>query len=96
MPPSSDADIVRLSEDARRQFMALDGSVRERIKKRLEKLQTSHDVRTLKGHPDIWVLNIGDYRAFYLIDKNAKIKNIFFIGNHKEYQRLYEKMFGKR
>ncbi len=88
--------IVGLNEDAQKQFGALDNSVRERIKKRLQKLEINHDVRTLIGRPDVWVSEIGDYRIYYLIDAAAKIKTVFFVGDHKEYERRYEKMFGKR
>lgn len=93
MLPSPGPFKILLIEDAKEQLNALDGSVRERIRKRLERLSTGPDARTLRGHPDIWVLDIGDYRAFYLINEKAKVKTVFFIGDHKEYQRRYEKMF---
>ena len=88
--------IVGLNKDAQKQFAALDKSVRERIKKRLEKLEINHDVRTLVGRPDVWVSEIGDYRIYYLIDDATKIKTVFFVGDHKEYEQRYKKMFWKR
>ncbi len=88
--------VVRLNENAQRQFAALDKSAQERIRKRLEKLKINHDVRTLKAWSEVWASEIGDYRALYLIDAASKIKTVFFIGDHKEYERRYAKMFGKK
>ena len=88
--------VVRLNEDAQKQFRGLDNAVRDRIKKRLEKLKINHDVRTLKEWPEVWIAGIGDYRALYLIDEQTKNKTVFFIGDHKGYERRYEKMFGEK
>ncbi len=71
----------------------LDKPVRERVKTRLEALGTLRPARTLKKHGDVWVLEIGDYRALYLIEENAKTRTVFFIGDHKEYERKYLRMF---
>jgi mRNA-degrading endonuclease RelE of RelBE toxin-antitoxin system len=71
----------------------LDRPTRERVKKKLASLATLQPARTLKKHGDIWVLEIGDYRVLYSIDEKAKTRTIFFIGNHKEYEKRYFRMF---
>ncbi|VVC71776.1 Uncharacterised protein [uncultured archaeon] len=74
---------VFLSDDALAALNGLDKPLRERVKKRLEALAMLRPARTLKKHPDVWVLEIGDYRALYLINKVAKTRTVFFIGSHK-------------
>jgi len=84
---------VLLTDDALAELNKVDNSLRERLKKRVESLCTLKPARTLKKHGEIWVLEIGDYRALYLIDERARTKTIFFIGNHKEYEKRYLRMF---
>ncbi|HIH18616.1 TPA: type II toxin-antitoxin system RelE/ParE family toxin [Candidatus Micrarchaeota archaeon] len=85
---------VLLTDEALSALDRLDKSVRERVKKRLEALRTLRPARTLRKHGEVWILEIGDFRALYLIDEKAATRTIFFIGNHKEYQKRYLKMFG--
>ena len=84
---------VILSKGALSQFGKLDKSAQERIRKRLEALRVLIPARTLKGRRDVWVLRIGNFRALYLIDKTARTRAVFFIGNHKEYEKKYQQMF---
>ena len=84
---------VLLTDEAVEALNKLDKAVRERVKKRLEALGTLRPARTLKKHPDVWVLEVGDYRALYLIDEKAKTRTVFFIADHKEYERRYLRMF---
>ena len=91
--PSQEKYSVLLTDEALAALNGLDKPVRERVKKRLERLRTSLPARTLKKHPEIWILDIGDYRALYLIDKTARTRTVFFIGDHKEYERKYLFMF---
>ncbi len=98
MPNSNDARNnekyrVLLTNEALATLRKLDKPARERVKKKLEALATLRPARTLKKHGDVWVLEIGDYRAFYLIDDNAKTRTVFFIGDHKEYEKRYFLMF---
>ncbi len=87
---------IYLSDGAILQLNALDRSVRERIHKKLAQLAILPPARTLHGYSDRWVLEIGDYRALYSIDEKNRTKIVAFIGAHKEYQRRYDKMFGKK
>lgn len=83
---------VFLTYEAKEQLNCFDKSIRERIKKRLSSLSVCKDKRTLKKHPDIWVLEIGQYRALYLVDVQKKTKTVFFIADHKEYEKKYLRM----
>ncbi|MFA4983204.1 MAG: type II toxin-antitoxin system RelE/ParE family toxin [Candidatus Micrarchaeia archaeon] len=84
---------IFLTDEAIASLNKLDKAERERVKKRLSALCTLRPARTLKKHPDVWVLEIGDYRALYLIDEAKKTRTVFFIGNHKEYEKRYLSMF---
>jgi len=94
MPAQNEKYTVLLTDEALAALNKMDKSVRERVKKRLEALGTLRPARTLKRHGEVWVLEIGDYRALYLIDKSAKTRTVFFIGDHKEYEKKYQRMFG--
>lgn len=78
---------VLLTDEALAELNRLHKPVRERVKKRLEALSVLRPARTLKRHADVWVLEIGDHRALYLIDKNKMTRMVFFIGDHKEYEK---------
>ena len=93
MLPQNEKYSVLLTDEALASLNKLDQSVIERVKKKLEALSTLRPARTLKKHPDVWVLEIGDFRALYLINKTAKTRNVFFIGDHKDYEKKYFQMF---
>ena len=93
MPSEDEKYDVLLTGEALAALNKLDKPIRERVKKKIETLSELRPARTLKKHPDVWVLEIGDYRALYLIDKSAKTRTVFFIGNHKEYEKKYLLMF---
>jgi len=93
MPSEDEKYDVLLTDEALAALNKLDKAVHERVKKRLEALSTLRPARTLKKHGDVWILEIGDYRALYLIDESAKIRKVFFIADHKEYERRYLRMF---
>lgn len=50
------------------------------MKRKLEALNTLRPARTLKKHGDVWVLEICDYRALYLIDEKARTRTVFSVG----------------
>jgi len=93
MPSNDERYGVLLTDEALAALNKLDKPTRDRVKKKLEVLSTLRPARTLKKHGDVWVLEIGDYRALYLIDVVAKTKTVFFIGNHKKYEKKYLLMF---
>jgi mRNA-degrading endonuclease RelE of RelBE toxin-antitoxin system len=93
MPSQNEKYEVLLTDEALAVLKKLDKPVHDRIKKKLESLSTLRPARTLRKHGDIWVLEIGDYRALYIIDNEAKTRSVFFIGDHKEYEKKYLRMF---
>ncbi len=93
MPSQDEKYGVFLTDGALAQLKKLDKPARERVKKKLWALSTLRPARTLKKHGDVWVLEIGDYRAMCLIDNSAKTRTVFFIGDHKEYEKKYLLMF---
>ncbi|MEW6328807.1 MAG: type II toxin-antitoxin system RelE/ParE family toxin [Candidatus Micrarchaeota archaeon] len=93
MPSSDEKYRVLITDEALAVLNKLDKAVRGRVKKKLEALSSLRPARTLKKHRDIWILGIGDYRALYLIDENARTRTVFFIGSHKEYEKKYLLMF---
>ncbi len=84
---------VFITDDANTSLKKFAKPVAERIKKKIERLSCIAPARTLKKHPDIFVLEIGDYRALYLVDEKAKAKTVFFIADHKDYERRYNLMW---
>ena len=93
MPSQDEEHDVLLTDEALAALNKLDKALRERVKKKLEALSALRPARTLKKHPDVWVLEVGDFRALYLIDKTAGTRTVFFIGDHKEYEKKYLRMF---
>ncbi len=93
MPFYDEKRPVFLTGEALAQLDRLDKPLRERVKKKLDALRTLRPARTLKKHGDVWILEIGDYRAMYVIGKETGARTVFFIGDHKEYQKRYLLMF---
>jgi mRNA-degrading endonuclease RelE of RelBE toxin-antitoxin system len=84
---------VFYSEKAATALRKMDKSVSEMIKKKADALATRPPTRSLKKHPDVSILEIGQYRALYIINMEKKTKTVFFVGDHKEYKKLYGEMF---
>jgi len=84
---------ILYSEKAAQALRKMDKAVSDMVKKKADALSTRPSTRSLKKHPDILILEIGQYRALYIIDKPKKIKTVFFVGDHKEYKKLYGQMF---
>jgi mRNA-degrading endonuclease RelE of RelBE toxin-antitoxin system len=57
------------------------------IKKKLIKLKSGLEGRHLKLGLDFFVLEFGQYRIAYKKDGSKKIKTIYFVGDHKEYEK---------
>ena len=93
MPTQDEKHPVFLTDEALAQLNRLDKTARGRVKKKLEALSTLRPARTLKKHGDVWVLEIGDYRAMYLIGQSTGARTVYFIGDHKKYEKKYVLMF---
>jgi len=84
---------VMYSEKAATALKKMDKAVSDMIKKKADALSTRAPTRSLKKHLDVMILEIGQYRVLYMVDEGKKIKTVFFVGDHKEYKKLYGKMF---
>ena len=81
---------VVIDEDAREQFLNLDSSIRERISKKLVKLQREDlPARHLKQGIPVFVEEVGQYRIVFKKRDDLKEKRIVFIGDHKEYEKWF-------
>ncbi|MCX6770883.1 MAG: type II toxin-antitoxin system RelE/ParE family toxin [Candidatus Micrarchaeota archaeon] len=84
---------ILYSAKAAESLKKMDKSISEKIKKKIDALAVRAPTRALKKHPDVLVLEFGQYRALYLMDAGKKTKTVFFVGDHKEYEKRYGKMF---
>jgi len=92
---AADADKygILYSERAVETLKKMDKSISEKIRKKIDALAVRAPTRALKKHPDVLVLEFGQHRVLYLMDAGKKTKTIFFVGDHKEYEKKYGKMF---
>jgi len=68
-------------------YAALDNSIKERAKKQLRKLKEGLDGRHLKHGLDYFVLEFGQHRICYKTFAERKVKRVYFVGDHKEYEK---------
>lgn len=80
---------VGFHEDAKKRLLALDFSVREKMLKRIARMQDEPTGRHLRRGVPFFVIEVGQYRIAYYCDENKKEKEIYFVGDHKEYQKWY-------
>ncbi len=83
---------VILDVFAQRRYEALDRSIQERLNKKLTQLELDwHRSRHLQhGRPE-FVEEVSGYRICFLLDEARKIKNITFMGSHKDYLKWLRK-----
>ena len=80
---------VIVQEDPKRALMGMDKTIRERIIKRIARMRNEPPGRHLRLGLDYFVEQVGQYRIIYIIDDNRK--EVYFIGDHKEYERWYRR-----
>ena len=74
-------------------FQKLDRSIQIRIAKTINKLGENVPARHLKQGLPFYVTEIGQYRICFKIDKEKKIKILYFAGDHKDYEKWYRSTF---
>ena len=83
---------IELSPRAQRDFRALDGSVRRRIKRRIDSLaENPHPsgIKKIEGEDDLYRLRVGDYRILYQVKEKILLILIVGIGHRRDiYRRL--------
>lgn len=71
-----------------------DASLKEKIKARLKELETSPCEKGQRLKPtSFWRLRIGDYRAIYMIEEEAKRVIVLFIGHKREVYDNFSRLF---
>ena len=78
---------LKFDEDWLEYYNRLDSSIQNRAKKLLRKLKEGLDGRHLKHGLDFFVLEFGQYRICYKKDEQQKTKKLYFVGDHKEYEK---------
>jgi mRNA interferase RelE/StbE len=83
---------IELSPRAQRDLKALDGSVRRRIKQRIDTLAQNpypSGIKKLEGEDELYRLRVGDYRILYQIKGKILLVLIVGIGHRRDiYRRL--------
>lgn len=70
-------------------FQKLDRSVQTRIVKLINKLKGDVPARHLKHGLPYYAIELGQYRICFKIDKEKMAKILYFVGDHKDYERWY-------
>lgn len=78
---------ISFSTLAEVQFLKLDKSIKERISKRIQHMTIEPTGRHLHHGLGFFVIGLGQYRIVYKVKNTIKV--IFFVGNHKEYEKWF-------
>lgn len=82
--------LVQVQEDAKKQILELDFSIREQILKRIKRMESGPAGRHLKYGLPYCIEEIGQYRIAYTSNEQSKEKIIYFVGNHKDYEKWFK------
>ena len=78
---------VGFHEDAKKQLLELDFSIRQRLIKRIARMREEPYGRHLKHGLPYFVEEADQYRIVYTCDEKKKEKIIYFVGLHKDYEK---------
>jgi mRNA-degrading endonuclease RelE of RelBE toxin-antitoxin system len=70
-------------------FNKFDRNTRQTLTKKIEKQISETKARHMKQGLDFFVLEAGQYRIALKINERQNIKTIYFVGNHKQYEKWY-------
>lgn len=83
---------IELTPRAEREFKSLDGSVRGRIKQRIDSLAKNpypSGIKKIEGEEELYRLRVGDYRILYQVKEKTLLVLIVRIGHRREvYRRI--------
>lgn len=68
-------------------FSRLDKTMKKRVMRKILQLQYGVHSRHLKQGLPFYVSEIGQYRLCYAVDEARKTKMVYFVGDHKEYEK---------
>lgn len=82
---------ILFDENATRGLQELDKPVQEQIAKKLKQLERDDfKSRHLKHGFPIFVEEVGQYRIAFKTREDAKEKRVYFIGNHRDYEKWFK------
>jgi len=70
-------------------FKKFDKNIQEILIKKIEKQINETNPRHLRQGLDFFILEAGQYRIAIKTNEQQKIKTVYFIGNHKQYEKWY-------
>ena len=70
-------------------FEKFDSSVQERVWKKIQQLKQGLKHRHLKHGLPYFVEEAGGYRIVFKVFEMQKIKEVCFVGDHKQYEKWY-------
>lgn len=73
-------------------FSKMDNSIQQMILKKIEKQKDETPARHMKFGVEFYVIEAGQYRIAIKILEKEKIKEIHFVGSHKQYEKWYKKL----
>lgn len=76
-------------------YSSLPPDIKPRVWKKILQIQAGLPGRHLQHGIPIFVEEVGQYRICYMEDKNNKIRKIYYVGKHKEYDK-WNRSFKKR
>ena len=68
-------------------MLKIDNSIRERLMKRIERMEHEPPGRHLMYGLGFFVVEVGQYRVVYKVEETTK--TIFFVGTHKDYEKWF-------
>jgi mRNA interferase RelE/StbE len=83
---------IEFTPRAEREFKSLDGSVRGRIKQRIDSLAENpfpSGIKKIEGEEELYRLRVGDYRVLYQVKGRILLVLIVRIGHRRDvYRRI--------
>ena len=73
-------------------YSKMDLSIQKRIWKKIQKQKEETKTRHLRHGIEFYVVEMGQYRIALKINDKEKVKTIWFIGNHKQYETWYKSL----
>lgn len=80
---------IKLSKEARKQFLSLDGSQKIIIAKHFAKMQNHLPRKRLVGNSEFLIEEIGQGRIICLEENGSILKVIHIFSTHKEYEKWF-------
>jgi mRNA interferase RelE/StbE len=84
---------IEFTPRAERDFKSLDGSIRGRIKQRIDSLAENpfpSGIKKIQGETELYRLRVGDYRILYQVKGKILLVLIIGIGHRRDIYRRIE------